>query len=84
MAESSADRAGMNVKLDHIEESVKVMNHNSTIVAERVVLLEGKVATIEDQKRAIKDLLSSQRNWIIGSITLVVAVLTILSETHII
>jgi predicted nuclease with TOPRIM domain len=84
MAESKADRATLTVKIDSIQESVKVMNHNSTILAERVSGLEGKVSSAEEQKKVIKDLLSSERNWVIGSVTLAISVLTILSLLHII
>jgi uncharacterized protein YlxW (UPF0749 family) len=84
MADSKADRAAINVKLDQVAESVKVLNHNSTILANRVTGLEAKVTTAEEQKKAIKDLLNTQRNWIVGALGVVVSILTILSLLHLI
>jgi len=83
MAESKADRATLGVKVDAIKESVAVMNHNSTVIANRVSVLEEKVITFEEQKKAIKALLTTQRNWIVGSVGLIVSVLTLLSLVHV-
>jgi hypothetical protein len=40
IAESKADRATLGVKIDSIKESCAIMNHNSTVLAERVGVLE--------------------------------------------
>jgi len=48
IADSCADRAALGVKIDAIKESVAVMNHNSTLMAERIGKLESVNRTSTD------------------------------------
>jgi phage shock protein A len=84
MVESKMDIATLTEKVDAIKESVKIMNHNSTVMADRITALESKATTFEAQKKAIKDLLDSQRNWTVAIVTIIVSIFTILSLVHVI
>jgi hypothetical protein len=50
MVDSKADIAALSVKMDMMKESCAVMNHNSTIMAERISKLESTNKTATDYK----------------------------------
>lgn len=48
IAESKADRATLNIKMDAVKDSVAVLNHNSTLMADRIGKLENNQKTATD------------------------------------
>lgn len=66
-------------KMKSVDDSVAVLNHNTTSLAERIGLIESRQSSAEEQKKAIKELLTSQRNWTVAVVTIAVSIVTILS-----
>ncbi len=74
MTQSTADIATLTVKVDAIKESVAVMNHNSTIMADRI----GKLETINKTATDYKDFAKKVGIILSGSAGFVATILTIL------
>ncbi len=75
IADSKADRAVLNQKIEEIKASVVVMNHNSTLMTERI----GKLETVNKTATDYKDFAKKVGIALGGATTFIVAILTILS-----
>lgn len=70
MAESKADRATMNVKMDTIKDSIAIINHNSTTLADRISKLETVNKTATDYKDFVKKLGITLSGIVVFTLTL--------------
>jgi hypothetical protein len=75
IADSKADRAVLNEKMDSIKQSIAVINHNSTLLADRV----GKLETVNKTTTDYKDFAKKIGITLAGVAGFVVTLLTILS-----
>lgn len=74
IAESKADRAVLNQKMEEIKASVTIMNHNSTLMVDRIGKLESLNKTATDYKDFAKKIIIT----LVGAAGFTATLLTIL------
>jgi len=74
MAQSTADIATLTVKVDAIKDSCAIMNHNSTLMADRI----GKLESVNRTSTDYKDFAKKVGITLSGAAGFTVTILTIL------